>query len=249
MRKALLASVAVIATAVTYMWLAKSDTALKEKTVASAASFSSASKSSNASVSIRKHSVKRTKLHEKTAILHAINRLLTCHNTNSCPVDNSDPRASEFLRRDMIVQEAQKLLDYSQDDDVAAMARKLLAYDDGYVQEIALKLMATTDIDEKNLDAMLAALEKSYDTKIIRQIMNQMQRYSVDNRFEAVFETVLTHGSIYAGNTVASEILPFIQEDNIAYYKELLNRLDANTKKAKLLKATLFEYEMRHGGG
>lgn len=185
----------------------------------------------------------------KTQALQNINRLLTCNKTNSCPEDNSDPRASEFLRRDGIVKEAQKLLAFSSDDDVSVMARTLLAYEDGYVQEIALELLATTEPNERNLDSMLATIEKSYDTKIVKQIMSQLQRYPIDNRFEVVFEKLLEHGSIYAANTVASELLPFIQESNIESYKALLQRLDSNTKKAKLLKSTLFEYEMQNSGG
>ena len=246
MKKALVVVIGLGIVSLSYLWLDGSDTERKKEKDGDKTSLSSVSVSSVSTThtEITKH----VKDDEKEAILQSINRLLTCHKTQSCPVDNSDPRASEFLRRDKIVQAAQKLLGYS-GDDVAAMARRLLAYEDGYVQEMALNLLDSMDLDTRNVDAMLDALEKSYDAKIVKQIMHQLQRYSVDNRFEVVFESLLTHGSIYAANTVARELLPFIQEDNIESYKAILHKLDANTKKAQLLKATLFEYEMQHSGG
>ena len=185
--------------------------------------------------------------------LSKIRELINCEQTNSCPVDNSDPRAGEFLRASMIVDEMNKIISipsYSANFTVKDLSIELLNFPDGYVQEKALELMAKMPDSSENVTPVLTMLEEGYDAKLMKQALIELKKYPNSSAQQSeVFINILETGSIYAGQTLANEILPFLNSDNIDSFNALLQRLPAESKKAKALKANIFEYQMIQTGG
>jgi len=185
-----------------------------------------------------------------THILESIEKLLTCTDTHTCPEDNSDPRASEFLRASLIVEQIHLLKVYSDSDLAIEKVRELLSYPSGHVQEAALDILILSSASEDNIAPILSMLEKSFDAKIMKQALGELERYpDAVNDYNEVFAQILQTGSMLASNELSKDILPFLSNENIGFYEEVLKKLNPDTQKAKNLKANLFEFSMQQSGG
>lgn len=181
--------------------------------------------------------------------------LLHCNETNTCPVDNSDPRAADLL----LGQQLTELLnDYTAlhlendyfDEEAAQMARELINNRDGFVQEAAIDLMSAMGKNTKNAQALLAALEKNYDAKIMNQAMKELSRYPELNQdIDQLFSQNLQTGSFYVAQEIALNILPYLNDGNIEHYIAVANKLPQNSKRADALWSNIKEYQLRQTRG
>jgi hypothetical protein len=174
-----------------------------------------------------------------------------------CGLDDSDPRAAHFDLGQRLAKELGNLAALARigalgDVDGGSIARRNLQYEDGHVQEAALSLISTLPPDPANVDAILAALQRGHDAGIYGQAMQELLRYpdeAARSRVENTLIETMQTGGHFAGQTVAQEILPFLNNGNLARFQELAEQLPPGSAKRKLLEGTLVEFEQRQRGG
>jgi hypothetical protein len=178
-----------------------------------------------------------------------------CNKTDTCPVDNSDPRASDLLLGQQITD---KLTQYTElhlendyfDEEAAEMARDFINNPDGFVQEAALDLMSAMPPSPENAQALLDMLSDSYDAKIMNQAMKELERYpEYTQQIDQLFAQSLQTGSFYVAQEIALNILPYLNDSNLQTYIDIANKLPQNSKRADALWSNIKEYQLRQTGG
>lgn len=188
-------------------------------------------------------------------LLSEIKQLKDCHLTNSCPVDNSDPRASELLRGQMIKDKLAAYTELTLNNDEAveetnALIQSLIDYPDGHVQAAVINLMSANAPNEENGEALIVALAQSYDAKIMDQAMTELIRYpQLAEQADNLFSQSLQTGSFYVAQEIAQRILPYLNQDNIELYEKIAQSLPPKSKRARALWSNINEYKKLSTGG
>jgi hypothetical protein len=192
---------------------------------------------------------------QREALEQELAELRNCKQTSSCPIDDSDPRASSFLLAKQI---SEKLQRYAQlhknnqyyDQQTALTTQDYLTYPDGHVQSAALDLMQAQAPNAESAKVLIDALQSSYDGKLMRQAMEELQRYpQLEPQITELFSNQLKTGAFNLAQELAKNIGDFIHADNIAYYKSLADSLPPRSAKAKYLKSAILEAEFGLTGG
>lgn len=194
-------------------------------------------------------------IYKRNLLKKELHELLNCHKSNSCPIDNSDPRASDLLLGQQITA---KLNEYKAlalendyyDDETAAIVKKFITNSNGYVQESAIDLMSAMPPNSDNAQTLIKTLETSYDAKIMNQSMKELQRYpQLSSQVDKLYQKSLQTGSFYVAQEIAMNILPQLNTQNIEQYTEVANNLPQNSKRADALWSNINEFNLRQKGG
>lgn len=181
-------------------------------------------------------------------------QLANCEQTQRCP-QGKDAYEGEYERhRQMAALLAQLAKDAlqrpSEEDNYRKIASDYLSWPDGHVQSAALSLLSALPTQPANVKLITTALQENFDAPLMRQAMQELQRYPANNNeLQTFFGHILQTGAMYASQEVAQGLLPFLTADNVAYYQQILTELDHQSKKAQLLQATLDEFGMQQSQG
>ncbi len=188
-------------------------------------------------------------------IKEALHELLNCHKTSTCPVDNSDSRASDLLLGQQITAKLDEYIELSLnndyfDEESAQIVNEFIANRDGYVQESALNLMSAMAPNITNAQALLTALSTSYDAKIMKQAIKELQRYpELSSQIDKLYQQSLQTGSFYVAQEIALNILPQLTSSNIAQYEAIARNLPQNSKRADALWSNIKEFKLKQSRG
>jgi len=200
------------------------------------------------------HTYKKTQSKFKSR-KEKIEALIHCEEQNNCPVDNRDPRASDFLKEKLIVIEAGKIIGLQkrgliEDSEAEELSLKLLEYPGGAVQSKALELISELEPSQKIKSGITHMLQESHDEKCTSQALKELSRYdNISEEVTDLFIETIAHGSFLVGRKISEEILPFLNENNIDQYKNLLKELPKDSKKAKSLESNIREFELLRSNG
>ena len=196
---------------------------------------------------------------EPSKALQQLRFIRSCYQSNDvdCNYSNNDPRQTSYLIGQDIKEELAALLQRWKNNEICSAelsqaAIESLSNPDGHVQEAALKILAELPISNDHHNAIVMLVSDSYNTKIIKQAMTEIQRYQDSgtiDQIDQVFIEQLKTGAPYASQEIAKNILPFINQNNIGYYQETLDQLPPQSKKAQLLKSNIEEYHLLNQGG
>jgi len=198
-------------------------------------------------------SLEVSKAREK--LKNELHELLHCHETNTCPVDNSDPRAADLLLGQQITAKIEEYTELTLqhdffDEETAQLIQEFISNQDGYVQESAINLMSAMAPNSESAQALLATLTTSYDAKIMRQSMKELQRYpELSNQVDKLYQQSLQTGSFYVAQEIALNILPQLNTSNIDQYEAVAKSLPQNSKRSDALWSNINEYKLRQSGG
>lgn len=194
-------------------------------------------------------------LQQRGSLQSQIVALANCGATYSCPEDTSDPRASDLLLGKKL---AEMLAAYAElhrqngyyDAQSAEMARNFIDHADGFVQEAALNLMSIQPPDKDSAVALINAMKSSYDAKIMKQAMQELQRYpDLQIQVDRLLANSLQTGSLYVAQEVALNILPHLNAKNYLKFQSIAEKLPQNSQRARALKSNLREFRLRNSGG
>lgn len=197
----------------------------------------------------------KTGLLERAVLKENLFALLNCSTTYTCPVDNSDPRASSVLLGKMLAENLQKYqaIHFSEnyfDAESIATTQSFINYPDGHVQEQAINLMSSHQPDELTAKMLIKALENSYDAKIIKQSMIELLRYpTLSSDIQSLLQQSLVTGSFYVAQEIAKGILPFLSTTNINSYEAVAEKLPQSSKRSRFLNANIKEFRLQQSGG
>ena len=189
----------------------------------------------------------------REALTQDIQRLLKCHLDASCPSAaqaSKDPRADHFLRAkklaDKLIQYRKQHLDEGYFDEKSQqMVQDSLAFADGLVQQEAIHLMSSQAPNLNNAKQLIEQLKTSFDAKIMRQSMLELQRYpSLQGSLDSLFQQSLQTGSFYVAREVAANIQTYLNPNNIDSYQALAEQLPARSKRARLLRQSIQAYRL-----
>ncbi len=183
--------------------------------------------------------------------------LQSCYNEIDCGYPNNDPRQVTYLIGQDIREELLSLLQRWQKNEIdseelSQAAIESLNNPDGHVQQAAIEIFSELPTSQNHYTLMFKTLSESYNAKIIKQIMQETQRYSEEKtsaQIDQIFIQQLKTGAPYASQEVAKNLLPFINSNNFILYKETLISLPPKSRKSRLLKSTLEEFERLQTGG
>jgi len=181
--------------------------------------------------------------------------LLNCSETRTCPEDNSDPRASSILLGKMLSENLQQYIQLHVEENYfdqksLIIVQTFIDYPDGHVQQQAISLMSHQPADIPTAEMLIEALVDGYDAKIMKQSLLELQRYpSLESEIQALLQQTLITGSFYVAQTVANQILPFLNSKNIQSYIELAAKLPKASKRSRYLLANIKEFQLRQTGG
>jgi len=192
---------------------------------------------------------------EEVLLLDELMDLFNCDKNNNCPQDNSDPRASSVLLGKLM---SEKLKKYTElhlqhdffDQQSINLTEQFLVHPDGHVQQEAINLMSAQEPNLELASLLISELENSFDAKIIQQSLKELQRYpELSDDIQSTFSSILTTGSFYAGEELATNILPFLNSSNISHYIAVTDSLPQNSAKVRALRSNIAEFLLRQGGG
>lgn len=183
--------------------------------------------------------------------------LNSCYNAADCGYQDQDPRQVDYQIGQEISGELHDLMARWKNSEITETELEQAALDslknpDGHVQQAALDLLAQLPPSAEHFEAIIEITADNYDAMIVEQVMDELYRYMPQGygaQIDQTFTKLITNGAPYASQTAAQNILPFLNPENISTYKDTLNSLPANTKKAKLLKGAIEEFELQQSGG
>ncbi len=183
--------------------------------------------------------------------------LNSCYNDNDCGYQNQDPRQVDYQIGQEIKDELHNLMAMWKNSEITATELEQAALDslnnpDGHVQQAALDLLAQLPPSAANFDAIIEITEDNYDAMIVEQLMDELYRYMPQGygaEIDQTFTNLIITGAPYASQTAAQNIVPFLNPNNIDTYKDTLSKIPADSKKAKLLKGAIEEFELQQSGG
>jgi len=194
-------------------------------------------------------------INKNKSLTDELSQLLHCDQNKSCPQDNSDPRASSILRGKLLSEKLDEYVDLHLqydyfDQQSIELVKQFLNYPDGHVQQQAINLMSAQEPNLELASLLITELETSFDAKIVRQSLKELQRYpELSSEIQQLFYQVLTTGSFYAGEELATNILPYLNSSNLGFYTELADSLPQNSAKERALRSNIEEFLLRQSGG
>ncbi len=201
--------------------------------------------------------IQATEVKEPEDNLSQLRFLNSCYNDNDCGYQNQDPRQVDYQIGQEIKDELHNLMAMWKNSEITATELEQAALDslnnpDGHVQQAALDLLAQLPPSAANFDAIIEITEDNYDAMIVEQLMDELYRYMPQGygaEIDQTFTNLIITGAPYASQTAAQNIVPFLNPNNIDTYKDTLSKIPAGSKKAKLLKGAIEEFELQQSGG
>jgi len=175
-----------------------------------------------------------------------------CLAAGNCPGPETDSRAMHFRA---VAEMAARLKALNERADPAtrqALAREYIGFPDGHVQAAALALAASTPPDAQTAQATLAALKATHDAELYRQafaVLAQWQRAGLGSGMDDVFTHTLRQGGLHAGQAVAENLLPFLNDQNVSHYQALAAQLPEGSARRLALQQVVQEYGRLRTGG
>lgn len=185
---------------------------------------------------------------EWTLLESRLATLEQCEQYGTCPQDPNNPRNSFYL----LGEEISIVLDdvalwqetYGSTVESRELLHRYLRYPNEFVQAKSLSIIAGMTADKKTCLVLLEMLPRVRDRKVMIPLLVQLQRYP--DAFEAVdseFEKILLTGSFEGGKVIAQHIQPFINQQNIAFYRSLYEKMPEKSAKAIALGKALERVE------
>jgi hypothetical protein len=200
------------------------------------------------------------KLELSNALIGSYERLISlerCYRTQTCKFSEETPRSTHEKVEELLVNELSKLHDQVRKDprlapDAAAINRYFLYFPEDYVKAKALEGMSLFAATPAQLKSILNGLEDSASAPLYEQGLGELSRYvgtplqtEVD-RF--IIKTIKT-GPPFAAMAVARGALPFLNQENLSEYSNLLRELPADSRAQLDLKLNIREFEKMLKGG
>lgn len=192
---------------------------------------------------------------QEALLIDELMDLFHCKQNNNCPQDNSDPRASSILLGKKLSEKLKQYTDFHLQHDFfdqqsIDLTKQFLVHSDGYVQQEAINLMSAQEPNLELASLLITELENSFDAKIIHQSLKELQRYpELSSDIQQLFSSVLTTGSFYAGEELATNILPFLNSSNVNHFIAVADSLPQNSAKVRALRSNIEEFLLRQSKG
>ncbi|QPF71827.1 hypothetical protein G8A07_02045 [Roseateles sp. DAIF2] len=183
----------------------------------------------------------------------ALRALKRCYYADSCGFPETDSRSAHFAAAHAIAAQLRALPREGGGNtaELGALAREFLAFPDGHVQEAALRLAAGLPPDAATVAATIAALADNHDAPLFRialPILEQWQKLGLDAGLDSMLGATLRTGGLFAAQTVAEQLTPFVNEANWARYQALAAEMPEGARR-QALQQSLREYQLRRSGG
>lgn len=188
-------------------------------------------------------------------IIDEIHSLNECYE-KACEI-SGDEKTKYFSVGQKLKIKLEELAEFSRGHDVrsvelSALAREFLINSDGHVQEAALDILATQDIDQDNLEAILNHIIRSSDAELIHQAMLELKRYtySADQRhIQEVFAETLLIGPPFVAVAIAEYLGDFLSEQSFIFYEDLVQKFDQRSIIHQYIMSALEQFEKRSAAG
>ncbi len=189
---------------------------------------------------------------ETAAILLEMRETRDCFLAPDCTVGaNEDPRAEYFEAGDRIAAGVRSLIERhragAMDSAVLAdIVDEFMEVESGRTRAAAIEAMGELPPAEARLETLLTTLDQHHDEKLFELALAEFQRYSEPERrarVDAFLQSNLRHGAHNPARAIARNLGPFLDDGNIAAYREIADELPADSRRAELLRESLDAYE------
>ncbi|MBF0441981.1 MAG: HEAT repeat domain-containing protein [Oligoflexales bacterium] len=139
-----------------------------------------------------------------------------------------------------------KCKDPSQTIFIADKARELLLIDNSMIRIAAMEVIKTLPKDQDTLTVLLSILTDDIDERVFKAAIPMIQQYTdkeTSQQIREFLELKIKNGDHYVCAIAASQILGFLNNDNIKYYEKMLMDLPAKSSNYVELKKVLETYK------
>lgn len=181
----------------------------------------------------------------------ALQQLRRCYFADSCGFPETDSRSAHFAAAHAIVAQLRALPQDASPAELGALAREFLAFPDGHVQAEALRLAAQLPPDAATVGSVIAALADSHDALLFKKalpVLDRWQQLGLNAGLDDLMLGTLRTGGLFAAQTVAENLLPFVNQANHGQYQALLAELPEGSRR-QALQHSLREYRLQRSGG
>lgn len=191
-------------------------------------------------------------------VINALADARRCYEQPSgCHFSNDDPRmediqAGQHYRAALSALHSAIMDGQISGADGRQYALDALAAQDGHVQAMALSILADIDAHPEMIYPLLTVIETSHDAKITETAMVLLSHQPIDGYqpdIDDVLQNSLQTGSVNVSPVVAQSILPYLNDDNVNEYVDLLLTLPDGSQTHQLLDVMLEEYALMQMGG
>lgn len=181
-------------------------------------------------------------------VINKLEQLLQCEQLNNCPEDPTNPRNSYYLLGEQINIQLDNIIhlqrEVEQNKRFVQLAQQFYQYPNPFVQLKALALISEQDKNIETVNILLKELAKTNDKNLLIQTLEQLKRYpEKSEEIDRTFSKILTTGSFNASKALAKSIGPFLNNNNINNYLELLSKLPEKSNKYNSLKACITHFQ------
>ena len=189
---------------------------------------------------------------QRHEILAEMRDVWECYKVADCTLgEDTDPRAEYFEAGERLAAGMRMIIEQHRahrigDFELAEAAHEALQYDSGPVRAAAIEALGELPPADEHLGALVTALDQHHDEKLFEIALPELQRYAESGRREAVdafLQSNLRSGAHFAARTIARELGPFLTPENVTSYRDLVEELPEDSRRAALLMETLSEFE------
>ncbi|MBL6988844.1 MAG: hypothetical protein ISR65_03665 [Bacteriovoracaceae bacterium] len=198
------------------------------------------------------------RVQSSVAALEQLSQVEACYTEQSCNFPDSDPREYDLMVGKKLKGQLMELYDNALDNKVdeiqlSNIAHHYIQLPDGHVKEGALMLFSTIPPNEDNLEAILKNIVAYHDANLMKKALIELQRYLDNPSWGALifnsFRQCLLNGSHFASKQLAKSVGPFLNDQNIGLYENLLDHLSAGKQTKQLLADSIKKYKKYQSGG
>lgn len=188
----------------------------------------------------------------------SINNLKDCYEQpDACGYPDDDPRMQSYLigqdykaaLQNVAVLAQAGDLSFQQAADFAVNALTVL---DGHVQFAALEVIEQLDEDPQFIFPILDMVIDSHDAKVTEMaltVLSKQPTAGYETQIDETLSATMTNGAPFVSEQVAKSILPFLSEQNIDRYVDLLLEIPSETATHRMLDVMVEEYALMQMGG
>jgi hypothetical protein len=195
---------------------------------------------------------------EKQNFIDEVQNNLAQHNrcyTEDCSAEEVHPRTAYYDAGQKVKAELLRLRDYVRqknitDRQITDIALEALENSDGHVQEVALDLLSTQPTAPESLEAILEKVIRGYDAELVRQALNELQRYIAERdqqRIRTVLAEEMLHGAPFVGQAIAKNIMMFLNRESVPFFEAVVEKIVPGSIIYDSLQSSIREYRRKHG--
>jgi hypothetical protein len=186
-----------------------------------------------------------------------LTKIKNCLENDNCEMGETDSRALQLSLGRRLSEKVKELTRKVTSESVRSqelnmLAQALLSFDDGFVKQEALNILASQAPERSDIAAIGENILGYHDSSLVPAALLELRRHLEGPEAHEVHDYILKSlltGSILVRVRLSESLGPFINKENFQNYWELQQNADLDYQVRRNLQSTLREWQLNESGG